>query len=59
MAVSSLVDDPGDRLSDSPGALRLQILGPLRIWRDEVEFDAGPRQQAYLLALLLLSLIHI
>lgn len=52
MAVSSLVDDPGDRLS-APGALRLQILGPLRIWRDEVELDAGPRQQAYLLALLL------
>ncbi|WP_066363040.1 ATP-binding protein [Herbidospora mongoliensis] len=33
--------------------LRLQILGPLRIWRDGVELDAGPRQQAYLLALLL------
>ncbi|MDX2708809.1 BTAD domain-containing putative transcriptional regulator [Streptomyces sp. PA03-6a] len=31
----------------------LQILGPLRIWRDGVELDAGPRQQAYLLALLL------
>ncbi|MEV4629651.1 BTAD domain-containing putative transcriptional regulator [Micromonospora sp. NPDC049523] len=35
------------------GSLRLQILGPLRIWRDGVELDAGPRQQAYLLALLL------
>lgn len=33
--------------------LRLQILGPLRIWRDGVEVDAGPRQQAYLLAVLL------
>ncbi|MET7339181.1 BTAD domain-containing putative transcriptional regulator [Nonomuraea sp. NPDC005650] len=33
--------------------LRLQILGPLRVWRDGVELDAGPRQQAYLLALLL------
>ncbi|WP_051799319.1 BTAD domain-containing putative transcriptional regulator [Catenuloplanes japonicus] len=33
--------------------LRLQILGPLRVWRDGVEADAGPRQQAYLLALLL------
>ncbi|WP_410173472.1 AfsR/SARP family transcriptional regulator, partial [Frankia nepalensis] len=35
------------------GQLRLRILGPLRIWRDGVELDAGPRQQAYLLALLL------
>jgi Transcriptional regulatory protein, C terminal/Bacterial transcriptional activator domain len=34
-------------------SLRLQILGPLRLWRDDVELDAGPRQQAYLLALLL------
>jgi DNA-binding SARP family transcriptional activator len=31
----------------------LQILGPLRIWRDGVELSAGPRQQAHLLALLL------
>ncbi|MEU4223933.1 BTAD domain-containing putative transcriptional regulator [Nonomuraea sp. NPDC026600] len=31
----------------------MQILGPLRLWRDGVELDAGPRQQAYLLALLL------
>ncbi len=37
----------------SGGLLRLQILGPLRLWRDGVELDAGPRQQAYLLALLL------
>lgn len=35
------------------GSLRVQILGPLRVWRDGVELDAGPRQQAYLLALLL------
>jgi DNA-binding SARP family transcriptional activator len=45
---------PGD--DDRPdGAthLRLQILGPLRVWRDGVELDAGPRQQAYLLSLLL------
>ncbi|MEU1301973.1 ATP-binding protein [Streptomyces shenzhenensis] len=35
------------------GSPYLQILGPLRIWRDGVELDAGPRQQAYLLALLL------
>jgi DNA-binding SARP family transcriptional activator len=31
----------------------LQILGPLRLWRDGAELDAGPRQQAFLLALLL------
>src|ERR1700712_5243364 len=38
----------------SPSAgLRLDILGPLRLWRDGVELDAGPRQQARLLALLL------
>ncbi|WP_436535526.1 ATP-binding protein [Actinoplanes sp. HUAS TT8] len=35
------------------GALRLQILGPLRIWRDNLEIDPGPRQQAGLLAALL------
>src|SRR5689334_17075155 len=34
-------------------SLRLQILGPLRLWRGAVELDQGPRQQAYLLALLL------
>jgi DNA-binding SARP family transcriptional activator len=33
--------------------LSLQILGPLRVWRDGVELDAGPRQRAYLLAVLL------
>ncbi|MBL7500480.1 AAA family ATPase [Frankia sp. CN7] len=35
------------------GSLRLQVLGPLRLWRDGAELDAGPRQQAQLLALLL------
>lgn len=34
------------------GRLRVQILGPLRLWRDGIELDAGPPQQAYLLALL-------
>jgi DNA-binding SARP family transcriptional activator len=34
-------------------SLRLEILGSLRIWRDGVERDPGPRQQAYLLAVLL------
>ena len=38
--------------SDGEG-VRLQILGHLRLWRDGVELDAGPPQQAYLLALLL------
>ncbi|MFC7024131.1 ATP-binding protein [Promicromonospora thailandica] len=33
--------------------LRLQVLGPLRMWRDDQEVDAGPRQQASLFALLL------
>ena len=33
--------------------LYLQVLGPLRLWRDGAEQDLGPRQQAYLLALLL------
>lgn len=32
--------------------LRVQILGPLRLWRDGVELDSGPPQQAYPLALL-------
>lgn len=44
--------DGGLRLVSS-GAVRLQILGPLRVWRGEVELDPGPPQQAYLLALLL------
>ncbi|MFI1990862.1 ATP-binding protein [Actinoplanes sp. NPDC020271] len=33
-------------------SVRVQILGPLRLWRDDVELDTGPRQQACLLALL-------
>ncbi|MEU6341986.1 BTAD domain-containing putative transcriptional regulator [Streptomyces sp. NPDC046977] len=40
-------------MTSSGGHLRLQILGPLRVWRDGVELDAGPRQQSYLLAVLL------
>ncbi|WP_194820708.1 AAA family ATPase [Micromonospora sp. S-DT3-3-22] len=35
------------------GALRLRILGPLRVRRGDVELDPGPRQRAYLLVLLL------
>lgn len=34
-------------------ALRLQILGPPRVWRESVELDTGPRQQTLLLAVLL------
>jgi DNA-binding SARP family transcriptional activator len=33
--------------------LRIQLLGPLRLWRGDVELDPGPRQQASLLAVLL------
>jgi DNA-binding SARP family transcriptional activator len=44
-------DDEGLPAGGIP--LRFQVLGPLRVWRNGVELDAGPRQQAYLLALLL------
>ena len=40
-------------MAASPSGLSLKILGPLRVWRDGVELDPGPRQQAYLLALLI------
>ncbi|MBM7512000.1 DNA-binding SARP family transcriptional activator/tetratricopeptide (TPR) repeat protein [Nocardioides cavernae] len=39
--------------ADEPGQVRLQVLGPLRVWRDDTELALGPRQQEYLLALLL------
>ena len=35
-----------------PLRLRVQILGPLRVWRDGREVDAGPRQQRSVLAFL-------
>jgi len=38
-------------MADRP--LRVEILGPLRLWRGDVELDHGPGQQAFLLALLL------
>jgi DNA-binding SARP family transcriptional activator/tetratricopeptide (TPR) repeat protein len=41
------------RPADTSSVLRLEILGPLRVWRGGVELDTGPRQQAYILALLL------
>ncbi|GAB6898974.1 AfsR/SARP family transcriptional regulator [Kineosporia succinea] len=40
------------RRGDLP-PLKLQVLGPLRIWRDGVEVDAGPWQRRCLLGLLL------
>jgi DNA-binding SARP family transcriptional activator/tetratricopeptide (TPR) repeat protein len=40
------------------GGVRLQILGPLRAWRDGAELDVGPRQQACLLAVLLARCGH-
>ncbi|WP_433537880.1 BTAD domain-containing putative transcriptional regulator [Micromonospora sp. CA-249363] len=39
--------------SASQGGPRLQIMGPLRVWRGAAEIDAGPRQQRRLLAVLL------
>ncbi|MCO8273690.1 winged helix-turn-helix domain-containing protein [Actinoplanes sp. TRM 88003] len=35
--------------------MRLQVLGPLRVWLGDTEVDAGPNQQQCLLALLLAS----
>ncbi|MFI0774015.1 BTAD domain-containing putative transcriptional regulator [Streptomyces sp. NPDC021212] len=52
VAIRSVLSGGDDRPTDDV-SLRLQILGPLRAWRGGVELDAGPRQQAYLLALLL------
>ncbi|WP_234834885.1 BTAD domain-containing putative transcriptional regulator [Mycolicibacterium stellerae] len=46
-------NSPGDNGVAVSSSVRLQILGPLRVWRGGVELDVGPRQQAYLLALLL------
>ncbi|GIE74082.1 hypothetical protein Aph02nite_00320 [Actinoplanes philippinensis] len=38
--------------------LRLQIMGPLRVWRGDLEIDLGPRQQRCLLAVLLANVGH-
>ncbi|MCC4908614.1 BTAD domain-containing putative transcriptional regulator [Microbacterium sp. cx-59] len=40
-----------DDLTADP--LRLQVLGPLQLWRGGTELDAGPPQQAHLLSVLL------
>lgn len=50
-ATPSDVREPDD-------VLRLQILGPLRVWRGHRELDVGPRQQACLLAALLARTGH-
>jgi DNA-binding SARP family transcriptional activator len=48
---SVLPDGDGPPTGSPP---HLQVLGPVRCWRVGVELDTGPRQQALLLALLLL-----
>lgn len=50
---SDYVASLGNDRSPSDNGVRAQILGPLRLWRDGVELNTGPRQQTYLLALLL------
>ena len=50
------MQNPGAVVATEPVGderIRLQILGPLRVWRGDVELDAGPRQQARLLAIML------
>ncbi|SNT45644.1 adenylate/guanylate cyclase [Streptosporangium subroseum] len=55
MTATLVIPESTDAMRGVPleGPLRLQVLGPLRVWRGESELEAGPRQQAYLLALLL------
>ena len=50
-----LVAESADDLAPgtATGDLRLQVLGPLRLWQGATEVSAGPRQQAYLLGVLL------
>ncbi|MEU8381833.1 BTAD domain-containing putative transcriptional regulator [Streptosporangium sp. NPDC048865] len=43
----------GEPALRGPGTPRLQLLGPLRLWRGDHELDAGPRRQRCLLALLM------
>lgn len=46
----------GGRVSDpSSPAIRFEVLGPLRAWRDGVSIDLGPVQQRVILAVLLLQ----
>ncbi|WP_205649419.1 BTAD domain-containing putative transcriptional regulator [Agromyces sp. LHK192] len=46
-------DGPPHPDGASGAGVRFQILGPMRIWREDTELDPGPPQQADLLALLL------
>jgi DNA-binding SARP family transcriptional activator/tetratricopeptide (TPR) repeat protein len=43
----------GEDRSATDGSLLFRILGPLRLWRNGAELHSGPRQQAFLLAVLL------
>ncbi|MER7243843.1 BTAD domain-containing putative transcriptional regulator [Kribbella sp. NPDC000426] len=53
MTETLVPDSAGVEPRGDVASLRLQVLGPLRVWRGGVEVDPGPRQQACLLALLL------
>ncbi|MFJ9893013.1 BREX system ATP-binding domain-containing protein [Streptomyces sp. NPDC091280] len=53
MAVPTRSIPSGDGRPAEDASLRLQILGPPRIWHGGVELDPGPRQQTRVLALLL------
>lgn len=45
---------PGTAIqSDTDARMRFEILGTLRVWRDDIELDLGPRQQRLVLAFLL------
>jgi DNA-binding SARP family transcriptional activator len=51
--IASELEVKGNGPPDVGDGLRLQILGPLRLWRHDVELEPGSRRQAYLLAVLL------
>ncbi len=36
-------------------AVRFSVLGPVRVWRDDIEVDAGPKQQRSIMALMLVN----
>lgn len=50
--------DCSDSSFEGDDPLRLQILGPLRVWRGPRELDVGPHQQARVLAVLLARAEH-
>ena len=49
---ASVEHDDGAESTPLTYSVRIQVLGPTRIWRDEVELDPGPRQQVLLFAVL-------